>query len=130
MREADHGGLGDLRVQHQGALDLGGAHAVAGDVDHVVDPAGDPVVAVLVAARAVAGEVVARVRGEVGLDEALVVAVDGAHLPGQGVLDDQVALGRRPRSPCPRRRAVPGSTPKKGRVAEPGLSGGRAGQRA
>jgi hypothetical protein len=32
------------------AFDLGRAHAVAGHVDHVVDAAGDPVVAVLVAA--------------------------------------------------------------------------------
>jgi hypothetical protein len=40
---------------------------VAGDVDHVVDAAGDPVVAVLVAAAAVAGEVVAGNVREVGL---------------------------------------------------------------
>jgi hypothetical protein len=45
------------RVGDQRAFDLGGADAVAGDVDHVVDPAGDPVIAVLVAAAAVAGEV-------------------------------------------------------------------------
>src|SRR6185312_10091621 len=56
-------------------LQLVGAGAVAADVDHVVDAAGDPVVAVLVAARAVAGEVVAGVGAEIGLDEALVVAV-------------------------------------------------------
>jgi hypothetical protein len=46
-------------VQHQRALDLGGAQAVAGDVEHVIDAAGDPVVAILVAAGAVAGEVLA-----------------------------------------------------------------------
>ena len=46
---ADDGGLGHLRVADQGALDLGGADAMARDVDHVVDPAGDPVVAVRVA---------------------------------------------------------------------------------
>jgi hypothetical protein len=40
---------------------------VAGDVDHVIDAAGDPVVAVLVAAAAVAGEVLALVGGEIGL---------------------------------------------------------------
>jgi hypothetical protein len=34
---------------HQGGLDLGGAQAMAGDVDHVVDTAGDPVIAVGVA---------------------------------------------------------------------------------
>src|SRR5690606_30093295 len=59
VREADDGGLGGLGVRHQRALDLGGAHAVAGDVEHVVDPAGDPVVAVGIAAGAVAGDVLA-----------------------------------------------------------------------
>ena len=60
--EADHGGLGNLLVQHQRALDFGRAHAVAGDIEHVVHAPGDPVVAVLVATGAVTGEVVARVR--------------------------------------------------------------------
>src|SRR5215510_10786609 len=53
---------------------------VAGDVEHVVDAAGDPVVAVLVALHAVAREVVAGELREVGLLEALVVAPDGAGL--------------------------------------------------
>ena len=66
VRVADHRGLGDLGVGDEGGFDLGRAHAVAGDVDHVVDPAGDPVVAVGVAAAAVAGEVVALVLAEVG----------------------------------------------------------------
>ena len=80
--------MGDQR-----ALDLGGAEPVAGDVDHVVDPAGDPVIAVLVAPAAVAGEVLAGIGREVGLHEALVVAVDGAHLPGPGIGDAQIAVG-------------------------------------
>ena len=46
-------------VADQGAFDFGGADAMAGDVDHVVDAAGDPVVAVGIAAAAVAGEVLA-----------------------------------------------------------------------
>ena len=71
VREADHGRLGDFGVRDQRAFDLGGAHAVAGDVDHVIDPAGDPVIAVGVAARAVAGEIQALEGGEIGLHEAL-----------------------------------------------------------
>ena len=46
---ADHRGLGDLRVRDDRGLDLGRREAVAGDVDHVVDAADDPEVAVLVA---------------------------------------------------------------------------------
>ena len=57
VRIADDGGLRHLVVGDQRRFDLGRAHAVAGDVDDVVDAAGDPVVAVLVAAAAVAGEV-------------------------------------------------------------------------
>ena len=84
VREADHRGLGHGLVRDQGALDLGGAQAVAADVDHVVDAAGDPVVAVLVAPAAVAGEVEPGEAREVGLVEALVVAVDRARLAGPG----------------------------------------------
>jgi hypothetical protein len=51
VRVADDRGLGDGLVQHQRGLDLGGAQPVAGDVEHVVDAPGDPVVAVLVARR-------------------------------------------------------------------------------
>ena len=57
VRIADDRGFGDLGVRDQRAFDLRGADAVAGDVDHVVDAAGDPVIAVLVAAAAVAGEI-------------------------------------------------------------------------
>ena len=56
---ADDGSFGDGRMADQGALDFGGADAVAGDVEHVVDAADDPEIAVLVAARAVAGEIAA-----------------------------------------------------------------------
>ena len=49
------GGLGDRRVGNQRALDLGGAEAVAGDVENVINAPGDPEVAGLVAACAVAG---------------------------------------------------------------------------
>src|SRR3546814_14297533 len=61
VRETDHRGLGHLWVQHQRAFHLGGADAVAADVDHVVDAASNPVVAVGVAAAAVAAEGQARI---------------------------------------------------------------------
>ena len=73
--------------------DFGGAHAVAGDVEYIIHPAGDPVVAVLVATGTVAGEIATREGGEVGLLEALVIAEHGTHLAGPGVGDHQVALG-------------------------------------
>uniref|UniRef100_A0A0N4Z5G8 PE-PGRS family protein n=1 Tax=Parastrongyloides trichosuri TaxID=131310 RepID=A0A0N4Z5G8_PARTI len=92
--EADDGGLGHVVVQDQGALDLGRAHAVARDVDHVINAARDPVIAVFVTAAAVTGEVHARIGLEIGVEEALVVAVDRAHLARPAVGDAQIALGR------------------------------------
>src|SRR5262245_42119409 len=80
MRIADYGGFRDLGMRDQCAFDLGGAEPVAGDIDHVVDPAGDPVVSVGVAPAAVAGEVLAGIGLEIRVDKTLVVAVDGAHL--------------------------------------------------
>ncbi len=70
MEHACDGRFGDQLVADQSGLDLGGAHAVPGDVDDVVDAAGDEPVAVLVAAATVAGGVVAGVLREVGFEEA------------------------------------------------------------
>ena len=57
VRPADDRGFGDVRVIDQRALDFHRADAVAGDVQHVVHAAEQPEEAVLVALRAVAGEV-------------------------------------------------------------------------
>src|SRR5688572_20474499 len=93
VREADHRGFGDLRMRNERALDFRGADAMAGDVHDVVYAARDPPVTVLVAARAVAGEVPAAKVREIRVYEALVVAVDGAHLAGPAVEQDEVAFG-------------------------------------
>src|SRR3546814_8406854 len=69
VRVADDGRLGDLCVGDQRALHLGGAHAVARDVDDVVDATGDPVVAVGVAPAAVTAEVLAGIGREVRSEE-------------------------------------------------------------
>ena len=82
VREGDDRRLGDRGMRDQRAFDFGGADAVAGDVDDVVDAAGDPVIAVLVAAAAVAGEIEARIGREIGLEEAAMIAPDRAHLAG------------------------------------------------
>ena len=95
VREAHHRGLGHLRMRHQRAFHFRGAHAMARHVDHVIDAAGDPVIAVLIAPRAVAGEIQALEGGEIGLHEPLVVAEHGAHHAGPGIREAQIALARR-----------------------------------
>ena len=67
---------------------------MAGDVQHVIDAAGDPVVAIFITTRAVAAEVHVFEGGEVGLLKALVVAEQRTRLTRPGVGDNQVAFGR------------------------------------
>jgi hypothetical protein len=123
VREADHRGLGDgscaTRALSTSAVPSDGRT----DVDDVVDAAGDPVVAVLVAPAAVAGEVVGRGTAEVGLVEALVVAPDRARLAGPGRSMQRLPLTPLPSISLPSSSTSTGLTPKKGSVAEPGFIG-------
>ncbi|MPL84631.1 hypothetical protein SDC9_30596 [bioreactor metagenome] len=92
VRVAHDRSLGHRRMGDKRGFDFGRAHAVTRDVDHVIDAAGDPVIAVLVAPAAVAGEVIAAILGEIGLLEAFVIAPEGAHLARPAVRDAQHAL--------------------------------------
>ncbi|CUH54119.1 hypothetical protein SHM7688_03589 [Shimia marina] len=92
MRIAHHGGLGHGRMGHKGAFHLRRAHAVAGDIDHIIHTAGDPIVAVFVAAAAVTGKVIAFVIREIGFLKALMIAPDRAHLARPAVLNAEHAF--------------------------------------
>ena len=78
-------------MRDERALDFGGAEAVAGDVEHVVDAADDPEVAVLVAARAVTGEIHALELAPVRLLVARLVAPDATQHRGPRLADDEFA---------------------------------------
>ena len=91
MRIADHRRFSDGIVQHQGAFYFGSANAVAGDIDHVIYSAGNPVVTVFVAACTIAREVITGVGLEIGVDHALMVAIDAANLARPTLLDRQYA---------------------------------------
>src|SRR3984893_5327536 len=93
VRITHHGGLGYLRMGNEGGLDFGGPKPMAGHIDDIVDPTGNPIIAIGIAPTAVAGEIFARICREVGLHEALVVAVDRAHLSRPGIRDAQISLG-------------------------------------
>ena len=69
-------------MRNQRAFHFSGAETVTGNIDDIVNATGDPVIAVLVAASAVAGEVLAGIGLEVSVDETLVIAEYGAHLAG------------------------------------------------
>src|SRR5262245_44011859 len=79
-------------MQDESALYLGRSQPVTGDVHHIVNAAGNPVISVLVAPRAIASEVHALEGREVGLNEALVISIDCSHLPRPAVEDDEIAF--------------------------------------
>ena len=91
MREADHGGFGDLGVRDQSAFNLGGADAVAGNIEHVIDATGDPVITIFVATTAITREVVAIIGREIGLDETIMIFEDRPHLAGPAIGQDEIA---------------------------------------
>jgi hypothetical protein len=80
VRESDDGGFGDERMRYERGLDLHRAQTMARDVDDVVDSADDHEIAVLVAVRAVAGQIPVLLLelGPVHFLEPVVVAVQSA----------------------------------------------------
>jgi hypothetical protein len=91
------------------------------NVDHVIDATRDPVIAIRIATAAIAREVLARIGLEIGIDETLVIAIDGAHLPRPGIGKHQIALVS-PSRTLPSASTTCGTIPKNGFVAEPGFS--------
>ena len=89
---AHHGGLRDGGMRHQGALDLAGAEAVPGHVEHVVDAPDDPEIAILVPPGAVAGKVTPRDVAPVLFLVAAIVAIDGTEHRRPRLANDQLAL--------------------------------------
>src|SRR5664279_475333 len=82
MRIANDGGLRDLFMRDERTLHFRRPEPVTGDIDDIIDPASDPVIAVRVPAAAVAGEIFAGIGGRRSLREALVVSIKSPELAG------------------------------------------------
>jgi len=67
---------------------------MAGDIDDVVDPPGEPIETVLVPPGAVAGEIEPRKSREISLHETLVIAENRTHHPGPRAGDAQISFAR------------------------------------
>ena len=91
MGVADNSGFRNSRVQYQRALYLCRSKSVPGNVDYVIDAPGNPIEAILVPARTIAGEIVTGVGGEVSFDAALMVAVNAANLTWPAIAEHQVS---------------------------------------
>ena len=90
------------------------------DTFSIIHPASDPVIAIFIAARAVTGKISPFKSRKIGIDKALMIAIDTAHLACQERLMHKFP------SPAPSiilfsPSTRTGSMPKKGNVAEPGL---------
>src|SRR5688500_11450355 len=90
---SDHGGFGDFRIADERAFDFGGADAVTGDVEHVIDAADNPEVAVLVLSAAVAGEIASFEFAPIDFAKTLRVAPDAAEHAGPWFANDEFAAG-------------------------------------
>ena len=93
MLHADDRRLSDRGILDEDRFQFGSADAVTGDVDHVVDAAGDPEVAVLVADGAVAREVIFTTPAvPIGIHVALFVAEDALRDAGPRLADGEDAV--------------------------------------
>ena len=90
MWVSDNGGFCDCGVLSDCAFYFGCAESVPGDVQYVIDAAGNPVVAVFIAQHAVACHVIAGEPPEIGIDESPVVCVNSAHDTGPGCFDAEI----------------------------------------
>src|ERR1700689_76097 len=77
---------------NQGTFNFRGAQPVTGDIDDIVHTTCDPIVAILIATRAVTRKVRSRKGLEVGVGKALVIPIHRAHLSGPAVEQHHIAL--------------------------------------
>ena len=75
MREPNDSRLSNQFVEYQGAFNLRRAHAMPRNIDDIVDPAGNPVIAVVVATAAVASEIFALIGRKIRLHETVVISI-------------------------------------------------------
>ena len=62
-----------------GSLHLGRANAMPGDVKHIVDSTGDPIISILITSGPVTRQIVARIGVKIGLSKAFMISVNGTH---------------------------------------------------
>ena len=115
---------------HKRTFDLGGAHAVARDVENIINSAGDPVIAIRITSAAIAGEIIAFKIREIGFHKPVVIAVNSAHLTGPTVFDTQHTFGLGTGQLCPCRRIEDHRLHAEKRICRRAwLCGGSTGQR-
>ncbi len=92
MRVAHDSGFRNRVMRDECRFDFRRTEAMAGNIEHVIDAARDPVITVLIAAAAVTGEILAFVSREISFDEALVITVKRTHLTRPAIDDAEIAV--------------------------------------
>src|SRR5690606_19914165 len=64
----------------------------SGHIQHIIDPASNPVITVFIATRAISGKISTRISREIGFDKTFRIAPDGSHLARPGIFNHQIAF--------------------------------------
>ena len=64
---------------------------MAGNIQDIINPSGDPVVSILIPAAAITSKIVSWIGAEVGFLEPLMISENGAHLPRPGMLNAEIS---------------------------------------
>jgi hypothetical protein len=94
VRHSNDRSFGDISMSDQGTFDLSRAHPVTRYIDDIVDPASDPIIPILVPTAAVPSEVHAGEGGEIGLEEALMIAPHCPHLARPAIGNGEASVAR------------------------------------
>ena len=94
MREADNRRLSDFGMGNESAFDFGSAHAVARNIDHVVNPSCNPIITVRISPTSIASEIFTGIGGEIGLEKPFMITPHSPHLTRPAIDDTQIAIGR------------------------------------
>jgi hypothetical protein len=87
-------GFRHLLVRNERAFYFGRPHPVTGNIDDVIDAAGDPIIAICITPTAIACEIFPRVGRKIDLFETFMIAVDRTHLARPRIRDDEITLAR------------------------------------
>ena len=115
-------------MQNQGAFYFCRTHSVSSHIQHIIDAAGDPIIAVSVAFCPIAGEIFVWVKAKISFNKALVIAVNRSCLPRPRSGDGKNPLGL-PFLLLTQRIEDSRNYAEKGQRGRSRLKWGRAGQR-
>lgn len=93
MRIEEKGGLRKRVMREKWRLDLRSEEEMEGNIKKVIEEEGDKVIEVIVEEEEIERKINKIIGGEVGLDEKIVVEIEGENMERKGVGDEKVEVG-------------------------------------